>query len=109
MEGNKEDWAAHVAAMERDAVPTSVYAKRHGLALHRVYYWRRKLTDDARALTGSEEQTPTFVALRVAEPVATPQATSCTLVLGPGVRLELPTMPSAEWLAALGRAVQGQR
>jgi transposase len=109
MEEIKEDWAAHVAAMERDAVPTSVYAKRHGLALHRVYYWRRKLTEDARAQSCSEERSPTFVAVRVAEPVATPQATSCTLVLGPGVRLELPAMPSAEWLAALGRAVQVQR
>jgi transposase-like protein len=109
MEENKVDWAAHVAAIERDAVPTSVYAKRHGLAVHCLYYWRRKLIEVARAQTGSAEQQPAFVALRVAEPAAAAQAASCTLVLGPGVRLELPTMPSAEWLAALGRAVQGQR
>lgn len=40
MQAGLEFWAPHVAAMEQESVATAAYAKRHGLALHSLYYWR---------------------------------------------------------------------
>ena len=73
-----------------------------------VYRWQRKLRV-AQTATSCASNGTTFVALRVteAEPgVARSPLTVCTLMLDPGVRLEMTTLPAPEWLAALGRAVQ---
>jgi transposase-like protein len=43
MQAGLEFWAPHVAAIEQESVPTAEYAKRHGLALHSLYYWRQKI------------------------------------------------------------------
>ena len=40
MQAGMEFWAPHIEAMERESVTTKVYAERHGLALHSLYYWR---------------------------------------------------------------------
>lgn len=109
MQAGLEFWAPHVAAMEQESVATAVYAKRHGLALHSLYYWRHKIKAAATQTSDSPERSSTFVALTVGEPVLAQLPGSCTLVLGPGVRVELLAVPDPEWLAALGRAVQGQR
>jgi hypothetical protein len=109
MQAGLEFWAPHVAAMEQESVATAVYAKRHGLALHSLYYWRHKIRAAAGHTAGSPERSSAFVALTVNEPVLAQQPGSCTLVLGPGVRVELPALPTPEWLAALGRAMHGER
>lgn len=51
------------------------------------------------------------MALRVIAPAPMAEATpaGCTLMLGAGMRLEMATLPTPEWLAALGRAAQGVR
>ena len=108
MQAGLEFWAPHVAAMEQESVPTAEYAKRNGLALHSLYYWRQKIKTAAQT-SGSPEPSSAFVALTMSEPVLAQPCRGCTLVLGPGVRVELPVLPSAEWLAALGRAMQGAR
>jgi transposase-like protein len=95
--------------MEQESVATAVYAKRHGLALHSLYYWRHKIRTAAAQTSGSPERSSAFVALTVGEPVLAQQSGGCTLVLGAGVRVELPALPAPEWLAALGRAAQGAR
>jgi transposase-like protein len=95
--------------MEEESVAVAVYAKRHGLALHSLYYWWHKIRAAARQTSGSAERSSAFVALTVSEPVlAQQQSGSCTLVLGPGVRVELQALPAPEWLAALGRALHGE-
>jgi transposase-like protein len=108
MQAGLEFWAPHVAAIEQESVPTAEYAKRHGLALHSLYYWRQKIKA-ATQTSSSPEGSSAFVALTVGERVPAQQPGSCTLVLGPGVRVELPALPTPEWLAALGRAMQGAR
>ena len=108
MQAGLEFWAPHVAAIEQESVPTAEYAKRHGLALHSLYYWRQKIKAAAQT-SGSPERSNAFVALTISEPVPAQQPGSCTLVLGSGVRVELPALPAPEWLAALGRAMQGAR
>jgi len=109
MQAGLEFWAPHVAAIEQESVATAVYAKRHGLALHSLYYWRQKIKTAAAPTSGSPERSSAFVALTVSEPVLAQPSGGCTVVLGAGVRVELAALPSAEWLAALGRAMQGAR
>jgi hypothetical protein len=107
MQAGLEFWAPHVAAMEQESVATAVYAKRHGLALHSLYYWRHKIKTAAAQASGSPDRGNAFVALRFEEPVVAQQPSGCTVTLAEGVRVELPTLPAPEWLAALVRAVQG--
>ena len=96
-------WLGHVAAIRREGISTNAYAKRHGIAVKRLYYWQRKA---AAASTGAIEPN-TFVALRVGSPVGVPAPANCAVVLASGVRLEMTSLPTPEWFAALGRATQG--
>lgn len=98
-----EFWAGHVAAVKSEGISASEYARRHGLSVAALYYWQRKLKSNAGASEGG--QGSKFVALRVAEQ----RPCLCTLVLPSGLRLEMPTLPAPEWLAALGCAFPGAR
>ena len=94
-------WQNHVEAIIREGISTSAYAKRHGLAVKRLYYWQRK------AAAAGAIQPGTFVALRVETSIKESARASCTVVLASGVRLEMDNIPSPEWLAALDCATQG--
>ena len=100
-----EFWAAHVAAVQREGVSVSSYAKRHDISLASLYYWRRKLK--ASAGIGAVASTGKFVALRMAD--AAPSDCRCILVLASGLRVELPALPAPAWLAALEQARSGAR
>jgi hypothetical protein len=97
-------WMGHVAAIRREGISTNAYAKRHGIAVKRLYYWQRKA---AIAVSAGSIQPGAFVALRVESPVGALAPNNCTLLLASGVRLEMGNLPSPEWLAALDRAMQG--
>lgn len=107
MQAGLEFWAPHVAAMEQESVATAVYAKRHGLALHSLYYWRHKIKAAAAQTSVAPDRGNAFVALRLEERVVAQQPSGCTVTLGAGVRVELAALPAPEWLATLMRAVQG--
>ena len=96
---------AHVAASQLETIPASEYAKRHGLAVKSLYYWRRKLSKSDK--TDAALPAGKFVALRIAPGGARPN--NCTLALPSGLRLEMSALPQPEWLAALVRAVPGMR
>jgi transposase len=96
-------WESHVAAVKREAIPVSVYAKRHGLSVSQLYYWRGKLAT-ASAARADANNVAKFIALRLGDSAATPSGGGYILIVGSGVRLEMPTLPAPEWLAALGRA-----
>ena len=107
MRMKREFWLAHVAAIKQEGISTAAYAKRHGLAAKSLYYWQRKLRI-ATPATSRASNGSAFVALRVAESAVVRQPHAvCTLMLASGLRLEMTTLPATEWLAALGRAVQG--
>jgi len=108
MSGGSGFWMAHLEAIKREAVSKTEYAKRHGLAVKRLYYWQRKLKATSAVAVGASRANA-FIALRVEEPVRAQRLTGCTLVLGSGIRMELSALPAPEWLAALGRAAQGAR
>ncbi len=101
-------WQRNARAVERGTSSTSAYAKRHGLAVSTLYYWRAKL----KATTPKVEATglaAKFVALRVVDGAHMPRGNHCTLILPVGMRLEMTALPAPEWLVALGHAAQGAR
>ena len=99
MKTTNVDWESHIETLNREATPVRAYAARHSLSLSSLYYWRQKLkaADEAGAHDGGK-----FIALRVDQPSAGNGV--FTVSLGSGVRLEMPTLPPPEWLAALACA-----
>ncbi|MDQ1835556.1 MULTISPECIES: IS66 family insertion sequence element accessory protein TnpA [Massilia] len=110
MEGDTEFWTSHVEACRREGTAASVYARRHGLTLASLYYWRRKLKLAAVVGDGGDSGPANkFVALRVVDAAAGTATGPCTLVLRSGLRLELAVLPSPAWLLALEQAHAGAR
>jgi transposase len=103
MKTGPELWAAHVAAVQLEAISASEYARRHGLSVSALYYWQRKLKSNAEVNEAGRQSK--FVALRLAEQ----SPCLCTLVLPSGMHLEMTALPTPEWLAALARALPGAR
>ena len=105
MENTTEFWKRHVAAIRQEGVAVTVYAKRHGLSLASLYYWRQKLlVVDGKAAPTAHGK---FVAVRIAE-AALPSG-ACTLILPSGLRLEMPALPTPAWLLALEQSHSGAR
>ncbi len=100
MKSRTEFWTAHVAAVKREAISASSYARQHGLSIAALYYWQRKLKSNAKNSDASK-----FVALRIAEQ----RPCLFTLVLPSGLHLEMSALPAPKWLAALSRILPGAR
>ena len=105
MENTNKFWTKHVAAIRQEGAAVTVYAKRHGLSLASLYYWRQKMLAVVHAPASSAPSK--FVGVRIAE--AAPQSGACTLILPSGLRLEMPTLPAPAWLAALEQLHAGAR
>mgnify|MGYP003385319195 CR=1 FL=1 len=98
-----ESWIADVSATKFETISASEYARRHGLSVAALYYWRRKLKPNVGAgRVGWESK---FIALRVAAPCPC----SCTLVTPFGLHLEMSTLPAPGWLAAPDRILPDVR
>ncbi len=100
MKNRTEFWTAHVAAVKREAISASAYARRHNLSIAALYYWQRKEKSNAGVSDASK-----FVALRITEQ----RPCLCTLVLPSGLHLEMSALPAPEWLAALSRTLPESR
>lgn len=109
-------WSRHVAAIKAQAITAKAYAELHGLVLSTLYYWQRRLkvatSPQVSAVpTPTPKQPSKFVSLRIQpqapEHTLQPVASSCTLVIGAGVRLEMTALPEPQWLVALARCAHG--
>jgi len=104
-------WSKHLSAIEAEGMSTKAYAKREGVSVASLYAWRSRLSREARS---GEPGASVPVALAPVKPfvpvhVSTAsEGVRCTLVVAPGVRLELAQLPAPEWLAALGSAIDRQ-
>ena len=116
MKKAKQDWSNHVEAIKTLGISASDYARQHGLARSTLYRWQNKLKSaphihaDTNAVALATSQPPSkFVALRISEPerLTLPAPMHCTLVLAGGIRLEMPELPTPQWLTDLGRCSQG--
>lgn len=102
-------WSDHLVAIDAEGINTKAYAKREGLSVSALYYWRKRLKAEnatqGQTLAVAPQPGQQFVAVQISEATS---RVSCSLILAPGVRLELAQLPSAQWLAELGAAVARQ-
>ena len=104
-----EDDARRVlAAWARSEETVGAFARRHGLPVHRVYWWHRRLGVDRLPHT-EHSGTPTeraFVPV-IIRPVVSSGAPAPITVVVDGVRVEVAERDhvSAAWVAALVRAL----
>lgn len=105
MKKGAEFWMAHVSAAAQEAIPASEYARRHGLAVKSLYYWRRKRQGSIKASVAVQDSK--FVSLRIAPDSS--RQNNCTLKLSSRLHLEMSALPSPEWLAAMTRALPEMR
>jgi transposase len=86
------EWSKRLEAIEAEGISTKAYAQREGLSAASLYYWRGRLAREMREAeaiaTSSVKQ---FVAVQLS---AASEAVRCTLVVAPGVRLELAQLPA---------------
>jgi transposase len=96
-------WSKHLAAIAAEGITTKAYAEREGLSADSLYYWRKRLKEEASAEAGAIHS-----AKRQLVPVQVAPSSSsrarCTLTLVPGVHLELAQLPDPQWLASLAAA-----
>lgn len=97
-------WRAHLEAIEREGISTKEYGQREGLPVAQLYAWRKRIKDQGRQAGAKSLPPNQFVALQV-EPASAQVSPSlpstCTLITTGGIRLELPELPSPQWLAEL--------
>lgn len=102
-------WEAHLKAIATEGINAKAYAKREGLAVSNLYYWRRRLKLQSAGDSTLATTPPGRSRERLFVPVAvgdTPAQTGrCLLILTSGVRLELPSLPSPQWLAQVSQAL----
>ncbi len=85
----RDFWEQHIAALRSSGQTSAGYAREHGLSVHALGWWRRKLnrsqsTEPTRAVVAAKASK--FVALKVAEPSGVRPLGMTMLLLGPTFR-----------------------
>lgn len=105
-------WQSHLDAIAREGIDTTAYAKREGLAVSNLYYWRRRLKAQQPDVHDepNTHAAPTPERLFVPVTVQTPVASMAgyVLELGSELRLSLPALPSPQWLVQVRQALAPQ-
>ncbi len=103
-----EFWKVHVEAQQRVGVSRAAYALQHGLSVHSLRWWARKLGGGKTRATvrAGAPSAAGFVALRLAQGAAPMAGGACTVRGDAGWQLECSGLPSPQWLAELGRAIR---
>ncbi len=108
-------WESHLNAIAREGMGFKAYAQREGLNESSLYYWRRRIraqTQDPQpsahgnsALNGRPSGHFVPVMLN-----ANRDSTNAhhVLILGSGLRLELASRPTPQWLAQVSQAMAAQ-
>jgi Transposase len=110
----KQFWMKHVVQQPASGLSVTQYCERNGIERKSFYNWQSKVrllsqrASLAQALTrSSAEQPQRFVPVRIASSAiqAVPSSSACILQLGSGVRLEMVSLPTPDWLSAVTLAV----
>ena len=107
----RDFWEQHVNALRLSGQTSKDYARDQELSMHALGYWRRKLHPRLPKKSARDVAAPTvskFVALKVAEPIAT-QPMGVTVSLAGEVRLQMAELPPPAWLAEVIQAMRGSR
>jgi transposase-like protein len=91
-------WATRVAAWERSGLSRRVWCDRHGVNVHTLDYWRRRLPAGLRRRAGRDAG-PGLI------PLSVTGAAEIEILLPGGVRLRVPTGADVgqvvQWVQAL--------
>lgn len=109
-------WETHLTAIAQEGISTKAYAERESLSASALYFWRSRLKAQQHGPQPAPRPSSAIRPKRLFAPVAIQdvqakaniETGSCTLSLGPGVRLELPIPPNPQWLAQLCHALAQQ-
>jgi transposase-like protein len=85
-------WSQHLAAIKAEGITTQAYAKREGLSVNNLYYWRKRLNRVGTS-SGTAQPARHFVAVQVHE---VNEPLGCQLRIGPSVQLDLPQVPNPQ-------------
>ena len=110
-------WEAHLVAIAHEGISSKAYAERESISVAALYSWRSRLKSQRHGPQPAPRSGSAIRPKRLFAPVAIQDApsqpnvdvSSCTLSLGPAVRLELPTPPNPQWLAQLCHALSQVR
>jgi len=101
-------WAEHVAALRASGQTSVAYANDHGLSVHALGWWRRKLNASepaGAATTATAPKASKFVALKVSSPMLR-SPSGVTITIAGDVRMQMTELPPAAWLAAVSQALR---
>lgn len=109
-------WETHLNAIAREGIGTKAYAQREGLPVSSLYYWRRRLKGRRLRAPAPEKRAAApvarqFVPVRLGATSGVDHhgvANRYVLTLGDDLRLELPDLPSPQWLAQVREALAEQ-
>ena len=107
----RDFWEPHLVALRASDLTSVAYAREHGLSVHSLGWWRRKLmgrSSTRTAATPVKRKSSTFVALKVADPMMV-RSMNVTVSIGSDIRLQLSELPPPAWLAQVGLAMRGAR
>jgi len=94
-------WHQHIQQAHEQQVPLTEYAQRHGLSASALYAAKGVLKNKGVLRDDTAAETVQFSAVRVIGSAPG----SCTIRL-PGLILELSSLPSPAWLAALSQSLE---
>ncbi len=104
----RTQWRQRVLAWERSGLSRRAWCARHGVNLHTLDYWRRRLRDDAPMRARAPARAG-LMPLRVAAPAQraapAPTAGVIEVLLPGGIGLRVPAAMDADQVAALVRAL----
>ncbi len=91
-------WSGHLAAIAALGIETKAYAKRESLSVFALYYWRERIKTQThrpvRPSSAINSTCPPFMPIQIKS--AMTNAVPCSVVLAPGVRLEVFQLPTPE-------------
>ena len=98
-------------ALHLAGVTSKAYAEQHGLSVHSLRHWVGRFKSDPTMAGGPDSGA--FVALRLERSASAGAITSapsgCTLRFAAGWELQMPGLPSPQWLAGLSSALSQVR
>ena len=107
-------WESHLNAIASEGIDAKTYARREGLSVSNLYYWRRRIKAQ---IHGPLQPAPRSTVAVTAPPSRrfVPVVTLGTnsdhtidrhvLILNSGLRLELSSLPNPQWLAQVSQAM----
>lgn len=91
----QQEWLAHLEQAHQQNLSLQEYARRTGIKASSLYAARKQMCK-ARPQAAATPVSFAEVRMNGAGP-----AEVCVLHLAPGIRLQLPALPSPQWLAAV--------